>query len=304
MKALVVGGYSLALAFASLGCGVSATPGNDASTQVETQVETSGETSSDVAPESTPDVPTSIACDPATDNAGNPVACVAGRLVDEAGAPVANLAIGACTLDVCIRGTTNAEGRYSIGRLTVNPQKMLVFGAAKGYAQMIFYQDATAGVLSEAPRDVRLHRLGPPDTAWSADAGGTVSLAGGMLELTAPAGALLYPIGAEEKVTALEVDPGELPPYDIAPWVGKEDATRAFIVNPYPLHTAGPDQPATLTVKGATGVAAGTKYTVYAAHSVQGILEAHGTATADGEGAIVLDGGTLTDLTTLVVVPE
>ena len=301
MKALVVSGYSLAIAFTSLGCGDSTEPGTE--TSVDAQVETQTETTPDVAAESTPDVPTSIACDPATDNDGNPVACVAGRIVDEAGAPVPSLAIGACTLDVCIRGTTNAEGRYVIGRLTVNPQKMLVFGTAKGYAQMIYYQDATAGVLSEAPFDVQVHRLAAPDTAWSATTGGTVSLAGGMLELTADADALLYPIGAEEKVTALEVDPTELPPYDIEPWAGKEAATRAFIVNPYPLHTEA-GKPATLTVKGATGVTAGATYTVYSAHTTQGILEAHGTATADGNGAIVLEGGTLTDLTTLVIVPD
>lgn len=300
MKALLIGG---SLAFALFGCGDSTEPGADADTTAETQVETQGETG-DVAPESSPDVPTTVACDPATDNAGNPVACVAGRIVDEAGAPVPSLAIGACTLDVCIRGTTNAEGRYVIGRLTVNPQKMLVFGTAKGYAQMIYYQDATAGVLSEAPFDVKVHRLAAPDTAWSAATGGTVAVAGGMLELTADAGALLFPIGAEEKVTALELDPSELPPYDIEPWAGKEAATRAFIVNPYPLHTEA-GKPATLTVKGATGVAAGATYTVYSAHSTQGILEVRGTATADGDGAIVMDaGGTLTDLTTIVVVPD
>jgi len=281
---------------AHLGCGDSTETPSDA------------DATSDVSPDVTTDVTetadvpvTTVPCDPPTDSNGDPVACVAGRLVDEGGAPVPNLAMGACTLDVCIRSTTNADGRYTIGRLTVNPQKMLVFGAAKGYAQMVYYQDVTAGVLTNAAHDVVLHKLAAPDTDWLAATGGTVLLADGKLELSAAADTLLYPIGAEEKISAIEIDVADLPPFDIEPWVGHEDATRAFIVNPYPMHTS---TPVTLRVLGATGVAAGAKYTVYSAHSVRGVLEEKGVATADGNGAITLTDGTLTDLTTLIVVPE
>lgn len=267
----------------------------DATSEVAADVaDTTGETSADVPVSNVP-------CDPPTDNTGAPVACVGGRLVDETGAPVANLAIGACTLDVCIRSNTNADGRYTIGRLTVNSQKMLVFGVAKGYAQMIYYQDVTPGVLATAPHDVVLHKLAAPDVDWLAATGGTVTLANGNLELTAAADTLLYPIGAEEKVAALEIDVADLPPFDIEPWAGHEEHTRAFIVNPYPLHASAP---VTVRVLGATGTAAGDKFRVYAAHSVKGMLEDKGVATADGNGAIALTDGTLTDLTTIVVVPE
>ena len=156
MKAAMMISGGLMLGALSLGCGdtSSATDATDASGEV------TGEVSADVGGETGVDGPTGGSpCDPPTDGNGAPVACVGGRLIDEAGAPVPNLAIGACTLDVCIRSTTGADGRYVIGRLTVNPQKMLVFGVAKGFAQMIYYQDVVPGVLTTAPHDVVLHKL-------------------------------------------------------------------------------------------------------------------------------------------------
>jgi len=297
-KSMILSGGLLLATVASLGCGDSdGTPAQDA-TLSDTRGDVAGnDAGSDIATDvSTTNVP----CDPPTDSNGAAVACVAGRLVDESGVPVPNLAIGACTLDVCIRSTTNAEGRYVIGRLTLNPQKMLVFGVAKGYAQMIYYQGVTPGVLVNAPRDVVLHRLAAPDLDWPAATGGTVILADGMLELSAAPDTVIYPIGADEKVSALEIDIADLPPFDITPWAGNEDHARAFIVNPYPLHASSS---VGLRVLGAVGVAAGTPYHVYAAHSVKGTLENKGTAIADGNGAIVLSGGDLIDLTTLVIIP-
>jgi hypothetical protein len=295
MKAAMILSGGLMLGAMSLGCGDSdPTPAGDAT------ADASNEVAADVN-DTGSDAPTAgVPCDPPTDGTGAAVACVTGRLVDEAGAPVPNLPIGACTLDVCIRSNTNADGRYVIGRLTVNAQKMLVFGVAKGFAQMIYYQDVTPGVLTSAPHDVVLHKLAAPDSDWPVATGGTVLLASGQLELSAAADTLIYPIGAGEKVSALEIDVADLPPFDISPWTGHEEQTRAFIVNPYPMHAS---TGVVARVLGATGVAAGAQYRVYAAHSVHGTLEDAGLATADGNGAIVLAEGSLTDLTTLVFVP-
>lgn len=75
----------------------------------------------------------------------------------------------------------------------------------------------------------------------------------------------------------------------------------AFLVNPFPLTAA---ESVGLTVKG-VGAPANALYRLYAANATTGELDEAGVLAADASGDLVLQpGGTLTQLTTLVVVPN
>ena len=243
------------------------------------------------------------ACTPATGQDGEPVTCVGGRLVDEAGAVIAGLKVSACTLQTCIIGETGVDGRYRINRLPVAPHKIEILGQLKGFATMVFYQPTTAGVLAVPGRDIVMPTLVDVPVAWPPADGGAVTIADGMLTLDADPGVLHYPLGTIDKsVLAVELDPLDLPPFDISPWEGKEAATRVFIVNPFPILS---DTAVGMTVHGAEGVGAGATYHVYTADHLEGLLESAGSATADGSGDIVLDAGAeLKTLTTIIVVPD
>lgn len=246
--------------------------------------------------------PVPVACDPAVDEEGQAYACISGRLVDEQGGPIANLAVGACSFDLCIKGDTDAEGRYAIQKLPLSTQKVEVFGMLQGYADMIYWQDFEPGFMSEAPQDIVVHRLDMPHAGWAAETGGTILLADGALELSAAPDSLLYPIGEEDEVTALEIAPSSLGPFDEHPWVGHEASTRAFLINPFPLTAT---EPVHVVIHGAVGVEKGARYGVYTADAVTGELVLAGEAEADGQGAIVMDDDAgIVDLTTLILVPR
>jgi hypothetical protein len=278
------------------GCGDGAQATGDTSTATDGDATGDGVAADTIEVEQT-------ACTPATGQDGEPVACVGGRLVDEAGAAIPGLKVSACTLQTCIIGETGADGRYRINKLPVAPHKIEVLGQLKGFATMVFYQPTTAGVVATPGRDIVMPTLVDAPVAWAPADGGAVTIAGGMLTLDADPGVLHYPLGTIDKsVLAVELDPLDLPPFDSAPWVGEEAATRVFIVNPFPVFS---DTAVAMTVHGAAGVSVGATYQVYTADQLEGVLESAGTATADGAGNIVLDAGAeLKTLTTIIVVPD
>lgn len=246
----------------------------------------------------------SVPCEPAADERGNPYACIAGALESPSGEPVVGVRVSACTLETCIIGNTAADGTYLVQRLPVEPHKVEILGAAKGYMTLAFFQDVKPGELARASHTVVLPRVTNAAVPLTAAAGGTATVADGKLVLQAKAGILRYPIGTPEEemlVEAVAVPLDELVPYDIAPWEGKEDDSMAFLVNPFPLTAA---ESVGLTVKG-VGAPANSLYRLYAANATTGELEEAGVLAADASGDLVLQpGGSLTQLTTLVVVPN
>jgi len=224
---------------------------------------------------------------------------VTGVLVDPAGQPVIGVKVSACTLETCIIGPTDAGGRYEIQGLPVAPHKIEVLGVPKGFLTMVFFQDTTPGTMASAARTIRLVPLTGLTVALP-ESGGTVLAADGMLELAAVEGELTYPAGAPEEIEIARVLPDDLPPFDLEPWVGKEDRSFAFIVSPFALRAAGID----LKVKGA-GAVAGTPYRLYSANHVTGLLEEGGSLVADQAGDLVLQpGASMVDFTTVVIVPN
>lgn len=243
-----------------------------------------------------------VPCAEPADNRGNPLACVGGTLVDESGKPAAGVKVSACTAATCIMGTTGDDGRYAIGSLPVEPHKIEILGAMKGFATVVFFQDIEAGLEGRPPKSVVLHALPDESTAWAPASGGDVSILGGRLELGAGADVLKYPAGTIDKaVQAIEIDISELPPFDVEPWKGKESESMAFILNPFPLKAT---ETIELAITGVTAKA-GTLFTIYAAHPTTGRMESSGVMMADGEGRLELQpGGSLKSLTTWVIVPN
>lgn len=246
----------------------------------------------------------SVPCEPAADERGNPYACIAGALESPNGEPVVGVRVSACTLETCIIGNTAADGTYLVQRLPVEPHKVEILGAAKGYMTLAFFQDVKPGELARASHTVVLPRVTNAAVPLTAAAGGTATVADGKLVLSAKAGILRYPIGTPEEemlVEAVAVPLDELVPYDIEPWDGKEDEAMAFLVNPFPLTAS---ESVGLTVKG-VGAPANALYRLYAANATTGELEEAGVLAADTSGDLVLQpGGSLTQLTTLVIVPN
>lgn len=246
--------------------------------------------------------PVEVAC--AEGPTDKPVGCVYGKLVDGSGKAVEGARVSACTDVECLIATTTGSGVYDIQGLTPGPHHIEVLGEPLGVFTMVWWQDVPAGVQSRLSESVVVQPLaGATKVAWAPDAGGKVLLADGRLELEAAPGALKYAPGTLDKsVQAIEVDVDELPPFDIAPWEGKEEASRAFIINPFPLKASAPIK---LRIIGEPGVATSTPYRVYSADPVWGNLEDVGLVTADGSGDLVsASGGSLKDLTTLVIVPN
>lgn len=248
--------------------------------------------------------PAVVACDPSA--SGLPVGCVYGKLVSPSGKPLAGVKIGACTGQLCITGNTSDAGTYSIQGLAVVSHGIKVFGEVSGHVSVVWWQDVEADVQSRLPQSVVLHPSSEMEkTPLGEAAGGTVLLADGQLEIEAQPDSLRYPLGtpaADELIGAIELDIDDLPPYDIEPWAGKESASRAFAVNPFGLASSTSLK---LRVFGEDDVAVGTMYTVYAADHLEGRLEEVGMMRADGSGALVSEpGGSIKDLTTLIVVPN
>ena len=243
----------------------------------------------------------SVPCDPAADPRGAPLACAAGAIVASDGTPAAGVRVSACTLQTCIIGTTDANGRYAIQSLPVVPHKMEILGNPKGFMTMVYHQEMTPGMLAVAPREVVLPRLGQENVAWPSS-GGTAVVAGGKLELSSTAGDVSYPIGTEDESLDVAVMPiDDLPPFDNEPWVGKESKSFAFVVNPFPMKVEGAIG---LKVLGAKAKA-GAPYRLYSADHLAGTLHEVGSLVADDQGDIVLQpGATLEDLTTIVIAPN
>jgi len=250
------------------------------------------------------DTTASVPCEPAADERGRPFACIAGALVADDGSPVAGVRVAACTEMTCIVANSATNGEYIVQRLPVEPHKVEILGGNKGFMTVAFFQDVLPGELARAKRPVLIPKLTEQAELWLAKSGGTVTVAGGKLVLTAKANVLRYPIGTPEEemlVEAVEIPVAKLLPYDSEPWKGKESKSLAFVVNPFPLTAT---ESIGLTVTG-VGASPNSLYRLYAAHSTTGELDEVGVLAADANGNLVLQpGASLTHLTTLVVVPN
>ena len=98
---------------------------------------------------------------------------------------------------------------------------------------------------------------------------------------------------------ATRVATEHLPPYDVEPWVGLEEGTLAFHINPVGVEC---EEDISFRVLG-EAYEQGALFDVWAVHETQGILELLGGASVDADGAISSDAGLpLRALTTLLLI--
>lgn len=251
-----------------------------------------------------------LACDDAVescrvteDGASLASACLSGQAIDELGAPIVGVRVAACTLMTCITTKTDEKGDFRVDGLPNMPQRVDIFAGGEGYSDLMYYQEVEAGVLVRAAAPIVVPRMPEEGQAWSAKAGGEVSLLGGQILLKVGADALVYPIGTledEMEVRAVELNVASLAPYKLSPWLGKEEGSKAFVFNPMPLFAS---EAIEISLKG-MHFQSGKRFSLYAADSLSSEMKLVAEGQADVEGNLLFaEGSELKDLTTLVIVP-
>jgi len=283
---------------------VTATLAMACSPQEDSEATASMEDAAEPAPQTTPDAGAEV---PGDKLSGVEVpegeAATAGRLVDTAGAPIEGLRVLCCSSETCLIDTTDADGVYlHIGIVPTHRYKMQVTDAGGTYSDLIYYQPYVVDQLSVMEVDVIVPVIESEYTDWPAETGGTVTLAGGELELTAAPGALDYPLGKPEQLLAERVPAAQLPPYVPAPWAGLEEGAIAYVFTPATVEV---ESPAALRIILPEAPAEGTNYALWNADSHTGDMVAAGNASVDAEGAIVTgDASGIGYFSTLVLVPS
>jgi|GEM_PF-2385393 len=166
---------------------------------------------------------------------------VEGQVLMLDGTPVADAPMTSCDDVECLTGMTDADGRYRFSGLPPMTRKMEVI-APDGALDLIYAQEVGP---EHVPLAVNLAPAVGEAVAWRGQEGGTVTLSGGQLELTAAPGTLEYGLGVDEAVRAGVVALSELPPYhEVAngapPWHAEGAAGIGFMLNPVHIQAEEP----------------------------------------------------------------
>ncbi len=237
-----------------------------------------------------------------------PTGAINGRIVNREGEGLGGLKMLCCTSSLCISGDTEPDGTYQFDDLEVydeslvEARKMQVADLSGDYMETLFHQDVVVDEDNTLERDVVM----PPDDGvpayWDVEQGGDVSLAGGVLTLTAPGDALIFPFGyVDHIVRGVAIPATSIAPQDVEPWVGHEDATFAFLINPVDIRSK---EPLGLVIRDGVERESGVQFTVWSLNSSKGRMEEIGTASVQDDQSIVGDLGLqLKRLTLLILVP-
>jgi hypothetical protein len=231
-----------------------------------------------------------------------PTGHITGRIVNADGMGIGAAKIICCTATVCINVDTDADGYYLVSDILIEPRKMQVLDTTNTYMSILFYQEVVADSTSSLGRDVILPTTTETAASWTEDEGGSVSLAGGKLELTAASGVLDYPLGtAVEEVLAQELEVSDLPPYDEEPWAGVESMSYAFLFDP--VHIVS-EEAVELKITATETLVPGEQYQIWSVEPDTATLIDCGTATVDSNGHIVSDSSSdLKHLSIIIVIP-
>lgn len=245
-----------------------------------------------------------------------------GRIQRAGGEPIAGQGkVLFCGDRNCLFLDTDDEGGFRrTGVDIVDPRRFEVVGRYDDYGTVVFRRDAEPGSVLDVGTVTAPEPVGEP-AAVSADEGGTVTLAGGQLELTFEPGELTYPIGhAQKELQAAPIPMDELPPWSNRPWEGVEDRSLAFSLIPFEIHTAveggpspkaqgkaetpsecgepdegggdeapdgeGADGFVEMRVLEGLNAEPGTSYGVYTVNTYEGCLVRRGTVEVDEEGRL------------------
>ena len=232
-----------------------------------------------------------------------PTGQLSGRVVDAQGEPAPGLKMICCTDNMCINAETDDNGVYLFTNVFVEPTKIQILAASETILDILYFQNVVADVTSTLSKDVVLFTTQEPYAPWPVTSGGSVSLAGGLLELTADPDTLKYPLGTQiEELRAQAINVADLPPFDALPWEGSENDSFAFLMDP--LHIEASE---TVQMRVATNgqFNEGTIFQIWAVHSDKATLVDSGEAIVDADGFIVsTDGVSITHLSMLILAPK
>jgi hypothetical protein len=228
---------------------------------------------------------------------------IAGRVVNRSGASVEGLKVLACSASLCMTADTDANGEYLFTDMSIAPRHVQITDLTDTYMGLLYYQDVIANELNVLSRFVVLPGLTGAPTSLPVATGGTVTLANGALELTAPADAIEYPFGYNDEVIQSEMLSGEeIPPFDVEPWMLFKADSLAFAF--FPANTTSTKNVSFKVTQGITQPE-GTKYFIWTADFSHGTLHEVGTATVNADGHLVTDpDAAVRDLTAIVLIPD
>jgi hypothetical protein len=231
-----------------------------------------------------------------------PTGSIAGRLVNDEGAPIAGLTVLCCDMGICIMGGSDENGDFVCEDLELGPWKMQVADPSGDHVDMVFFQTVESAGPNLPSREIVVTRTTQSPTAWESMTGGEAVLAQGALRLSADPGALSYPVGTrDEAILSQEIPLSALPPYDREPWLEAPERARAFFMDPVHVSSSSPVS----LVVATEGETAGNVFLIFSVDPDTGQLNEAGTATVDTQGRLVSDpDSNVTELTALLLVPS
>ena len=237
-----------------------------------------------------------------------PTGSIKGRIVDADGHGLAGLKVLCCTSSLCVSGETESDGRYRFDDLEIydeslsEARKMHVTDLSGAYMDIVFHQVVVAGEVRELQNDVAMTPDSGVPSIWDEDTGGTVVLAEGKLELNAPPESLIFPFGLNDSmIRAVSIMAKNVPPQDLEAWVGHEDETISFLINPLDIRSK---EALGLIVFDDVEREAGSKFEVWSLNSSKGVMEKAGTASVQSDFRILGDDDlNLTRVSMIILVP-
>jgi len=210
---------------------------------------------------------------------------ISGTVVDPAGAPISGATVLAASEMLALADSTDGTGGYSIDGVPGQPGRVFVSGFINGFMELNAYQDpqATPALL----KAIVLPQLPPNGSPLPADTGGTVTLAGGDLVITAPAG-IDYDIGQPEELRGARLSEQELPPLELDLSACSDQPLVGFLVNP--LRTRLDSGAFEVTAK--LGAVPGSAWSIWVVDHQTATLRKEALGVADANGDVVVDPST------------
>jgi hypothetical protein len=120
--------------------------------------------------------------------------------------------------------------------------------------------------------------------------------------LTAQPASLIYPFGfTDDMIRGLQIPASEIPPQNEEPWLGYEEESIAFLMNPVDVRSK---EPLSLKIQDGGDRAVGAQFSVWSFNSSKGKMEMVGVATVQDDQTLLGDPDlVLTRVTLLVLIP-
>lgn len=155
---------------------------------------------------------------------------VRGCVENTEGQPLARIRVLCCSDEICRSEQTGEDGCYRVDELGAKTRfKMELSDPEENLMTVLYFQAGEQGEETSLNEPIVLPQRNNEMQAWPSDAGGTVDLLDGGLQLSAGPESLVYPIGVDERLLVQELSADVRPPYASQPWV-KSDGTVSDVI--------------------------------------------------------------------------